>query len=461
MPALAVVGGGITGLTAAWTLAQAGAEVVVFEARDRLGGVIRTDRVDAVPVEAGPDAFLAGDGVLSLCQSLDLEDDLISPDVFGAYIWSRGKLRRLPPGVVLGLPAQPFRALRAGLLSPTGAARAGAEVFVPGPLKGADVSVGTLIRRRFGPEVLERLVDPLMAGRRAGHTHDMSLRSADAMVDALARSHRSLLLGLRRERRAGRLAGGPPPFLTPRGGMERLVDALARGLRGLLGPDSIRTGAPVTRVRTRNGGMTLDLEGKDAMHADGVVVCVPAPHAAGLLRGLSDDASHELAGIPFASTAVVTFVYPPASCELPPNGSGFLVPSSEGKTLAACTWYSVKWPASAPSDGGIVLRAFVGRAGTDPALNLDDNGLATLLERELADALRPTAPPRLTKVARWADSLPEYGVGHAERVARIGEALEGHPRLALAGAAYRGSGIPDCVSGATAAARRVLAALAP
>lgn len=461
MPTVAVVGGGITGLTAAWTLAKAGMEVVVLEAQGRLGGVIKTDRLDGVPVEAGPDAFLAGDAIVSLCAAVGLQDDLIPPSVFGAYIWSRGRLRCLPPGVVLGLPAWPTQALRAGLLSPIGALRATAEVLVPGPLRGGDVSVGTLVRRRFGPEVLERLVDPLMAGRRAGHTDDMSLQAADAKLDGLARAHRSILLGIRRGRRSGELADGPPPFLAPRGGMERLVDALARGLCDRLGPGCIRTGAPVTRVSSRGDGFTLDLLRNGPLDADGVVVCLPAAQAAGVLRGLSGDVSRELEGIPFASTAVATFVYPPDSCALPPDGSGFLVPSSEGKTLAACTWYSLKWPSSAPADGGIVLRAFIGRAGTDPALSLDDDDLAVLLQRELGDALRPTAPPRLRQVARWTDSLPQYRVGHAERVTRIERALEGHPRLALAGAAYRGSGIPDCVAGAEVAARRVLEVLPP
>ncbi|MDQ3753080.1 MAG: protoporphyrinogen oxidase [Actinomycetota bacterium] len=460
MPKVAVVGGGVTGLTAAWTLAKSGVEVVVLEAGDRLGGVIRTDHLDGVPVEAGPDAFLAGDAATSLCASVGLGEDLISPHVFGAYIWSGGRLRRLPQGVVLGLPAWPTQALRAGLLSPGGALRASAEVLIPGPLKGGDVSVGWLVRQRFGREVLERLVDPLMAGRRAGYTDDMSLRAADSKVDGLARSHRSILLGIRRERRSGKLAGGPPPFLAPRGGMERLIDALANSVRSRLGPGSIRMGAPVTRVTASGAGFRLALS-EGPLDADGVVVCLPAPQAAGVLRGLSGDAARELEGIPFASTAVVTFVYPPAGCVLPPHGSGFLVPSAEGRTLAACTWYSAKWPASAPPGGGIVLRAFVGRAGTDPALRLDDGDLVALLQGELADAMHPAAPPSLTRVARWPDSLPQYRVGHDQRVGRIELALAAHPRLHLAGAAYRGSGIPDCVAGAETAARKMLDALAP
>ena len=399
MPRVAVVGGGVTGLAAAWTLARAGAEVVVLEARDRLGGVIRTDRIDGVPVEAGPDAFLGGGAASSLCTSVGLGDDLISPDLFGAYIWSGGGLRRLPQGVVMGLPAAPAQAVRAGLLSPLGALRASAEVLLPGPLRGGDVSVGSLIRRRFGREVLERLVDPLMAGRRAGYTDDMSLQAADANVDGLARSNRSILLGIRRGRRSGELSGAPPAFLAPRDGMERLVDALLQALRSLLGQGCTRTGAAVNRVTAHGDGFRLDLD-EDPVNADGVVVCLPAPGAARVLRGLSGDAARELEGIPFASTAVVTFMYPPAACVLSPHGSGFLVPSTEGRTLAACTWYSAKWPASTPAGGGILLRAFVGRAGTDPALRLDDDALVALLQSELGEAMHVTAPPRLARVAR-------------------------------------------------------------
>ena len=456
-PSVAVLGGGVTGLAAANALSRdGGVRVTLLEARATMGGIVRTDSIEGVPVEAGPDAFLAREPVQKLCAEVGLEGELVEPAVFGAYLWSRGRLRKLVPGrIVLGLPASPLAAVGAGLLSAPGALRCLADFLLPGPLEGPDVSVASVVRRRLGREVLERLVDPMMAGRRAGRTEDMSLAAADAELDALARRHRSLLLGLRKLRRRGELQAGPPLFRAPAGGLGRLVGALTRRLEGRV---ELRTNAPVeTLVPGVGTPYVVSLTSGENLGADAVLCCLPAFAAAEVLEALNEPAARDLRAIPYADTAVGTFVYPPrGSPSLPPDGSGFLVPAAEQRTVAACTWYSQKWPAARPADGGVVLRAFVGRGGRDPVLDFGDEGLLGAVAADLRNALGLSVPPRTSRLARWDGSLPEYRVGHAMRVSRIEAALEQTPGVVLAGAAYRGSGIPDCVQGAEAAARRIL-----
>jgi protoporphyrinogen/coproporphyrinogen III oxidase len=457
-PVVAVVGAGISGLAAAHRLVEEGtARAVLLEGRERLGGVIRTDEIDGVLVEAGPDAFVAGGEIAALCESAGIpEGDLVAPAVFGAYIWSRGRVRKLPAEVVFGLPGAPLSIARRGLLSPPGAMRALADLVLPGPLAGPDVAVGQFIGRRMGREVVQRLVDPLLAGRRAGYIETMSLAAADDRVDELARSHRSLILGLRQLRRSGALESGPPAFRAPRGGMERLVEGLLEKLEGV----EVRTGAFVEGVGHAAGGRyRVRIAEGPALEADAVIVAIPAPAAAGLMSDLSDPAARELRTIRFADTAVATFLFPPGAATVPGDGSGFLVPKVEGRGIAACTWYSHKWPSSAPPDGGSVLRAFVGRSGREAALELDDDRLAGTIAAELSDAMAIEVSPRAWRVTRWNSSLPEYTVGHGEKVDRIREALKGHPRVALAGAAYAGSGIPDCVKSGRAAASEVIEGL--
>ncbi len=454
-PVAAVVGGGITGLVAARDILQAGLDVVVLEAAGDAGGKIATRSLEGVAVEAGPDSFLARDrwGV-DLCASIGLGDELVSPAVFGGLVWSRGRLHPLPRGLVSGIPTLPVSVLRTGLLSRRGALRAAADLFGSKPLTGRDVSIGALVRERLGDEVLERLVDPLLAGTRAGDADEMSLAAAAPELDVVARRHRSLILGLRTwgPDEPGKTA--PPAFKAPLGGMSRIVGALKTELHDA----DVRYDSALENVARDGKGFRLETRSGD-VRADGVVLTAPAFAAARQVAGLDPAASQALASIPYASVAVVALGYPTAAGKPPASGSGVLVPRVERRTVAACTWYSEKWPASAPADG-FLLRAVVGRSGRHPALDLGDDDLVAAVHEALADMLGLKAGPRSHLVTRWESALPQYLVGHLDRVAGAELALAQHGPLFLAGAGYRGSGIPDCIKSATEAAAAVVNALA-
>jgi oxygen-dependent protoporphyrinogen oxidase len=283
----------------------------------------------------------------------------------------------------------------------------------------------------------------------------MSLAAALPQIDSLARRHRSLIRGLRHAQQSGALESGPPPFLTVRGGLGRLVHHLVRDLGGRT---ELRAATPVDRVQPRGGGFVVHLADGGREDVAGVVLALPAHRASRLLRGMSPEAAEELAGIAHASVASATLVYPPGTLDPPAGSSGMLVPGREGRTLSACSWFSTKWPHAAPG-GETVIRCFVGRSARHPALDLDDAQLTERLVDDLRAALGIATPPRRASVTRWELGLPQYAVGHLERVARIEAALAPWPSLALAGASYRGSGLSDCISQARGAAQRVLRGL--
>jgi protoporphyrinogen/coproporphyrinogen III oxidase len=428
---VAVVGGGITGLAAAHALATRPdpPEVVLYEADDRLGGKIATAEFCGVPVERGPDTMLARvPWAVDLCRRLGLADRLVSPATGAASVWARGRLRPLPEGLVLGVPARLGPLVRGGILSVPGLARAGLDLVLPRwPGRGGDdPSIAEAIGRRFGPEVVERLVEPLLSGINAGRADGLSLAATAPDVAAAAAGGRSLLLGLRR-----RPAAPPGPvFVSLPGGLSTLVQALATALvdRGV----DIRTG-------TRLTGLPAD--------ADAVIVTVPAPAAAALL------AVEELRAIAYAGVAVVTMAYPDDALTRPLVGSGFLVPRAEGWLLTAGTFVSSKWPALKPP-GLTLVRASTGRAGDDRWAGLDDATLAARLHDELARALALRRPPVASRVDRWPASFPQYAPGHLARVDRIEAALPAG--VVVAGAAYRGVGIAACIRQGEAAAARVL-----
>lgn len=459
-PRLAIVGGGITGLAAAYFLRPstwhgAPPEVVLLESSDRLGGKVRTDPFDGIALDAGPDGFLAQKPwAASLCAELGLGDRLVPSAPLPALLWLGERLRPLPAGLALGVPARLGPVARAGILSPAGLARAAADLVLPARDDAGDESLGALVRRRLGAEVLDRLVDPLVGGVYAGRADGLSARSvAPALVEAERRA-RSLLLGLR-----GSAVTASPPrsaFQTLRGGLGRLVAALAAALDGV----SVRTGAPVLGIAATPAGRYLLALPDGPEEFDAVLVALPAFAAATTLRPLCGPAASALEEIPYASVAVVALRYPPVAAPTLPPASGFLVPPREGRLMTACTWSSRKWPHLAPPDGSLIVRCSVGRADDASALDLDDGELVTRVDAELGQALRLRAGPTASRVTRWPRAIPQYAVGHGERLARIVRHLAPFEGLVLAGAAYRGLGLPDCVRQAREAAEAVRASLA-
>ena len=424
-----VVGGGITGLATAWYLREAGAAVTLYEAGERLGGKIQTGDLDGVPVELGPDTFLARvPWAVDLCRALGLEDELVAPATGKAYVWTRGRLRPLPSGTVLGVPARLRPLARSGIVSPRGLARAAADLVLPHRPLSDDPSVAEVVGGRFGRDVVDRLVEPLIGGIHAGRADRLSLAAvAPQVAGPAAAGGRSLMRALRK----APPGGGGPVFLGLRGGLARLVDRLVERLDGV----DIRLGEPLTDLPPGP-----------------VVVTVPAYAAAPLLPAAAAD----LRAIEYASVATVTLAYPPDALRGPLDGSGFLVPRIDGRLMTACTWLTSKWPDVAAAAGGrVLLRVSAGRAGDDRALALDDATLAARLHTELEEAMGLRRDPDEAVVTRWPRSFPQYDVGHQARVARIEAALP--PGAVVAGAAYRGVGIAACIQQAQQAAVAVLA----
>ena len=475
-----VVGGGIAGLTAALELAEAGVAVAVVEASDRFGGKIATSRVDGFVVEAGADSFLSTKPAgLALAERLGISDRLVNSKTEDrrTFVWSRGQLRELPEGLVLGSPARAWSLLRSGLLSPAGAARLVGDVAVPrrrsgdngaqaGPPAGEE-TVAEFFTRRLGPEAYTRVVEPLLAGIHAGDATRLSLPATFPRFVDMERDHgglvRAALVGvapklLRRKGNGpvGPVPAGRTPFVSFQSGMAELIEALEARLRSL-GTD-LRIGRPVATVRAVGGGYEVVLDDGSAPPAAAVVLATPAPvdrrarpaalpdgsDAAGGDRARLD--GHRVAGLPGDDVGT------------PPAGYGFVVPRAEGRHLLAGTWGSGKWPGRAPT-GQVLVRGYVGGVGREAVLEADDDGLVHLVRAELGVLAGIRGTPVHTEVHRFPAGMPQYTVGHLGRVERIRRALAACPGLAVTGAPYGGVGIPDCIADALSTARSVLATL--
>ncbi|HEV3354608.1 MAG TPA: protoporphyrinogen oxidase [Acidimicrobiales bacterium] len=454
-PRVVVVGAGIAGLATAWYLDQRGLDVVVLEASDRVGGKVRTSELDGVALDVGPDTFLGRmPWAVDLCRELGLGDQLVAPATSRAWLWSRRALLPLPEGLALGVPLKPLALARSGVVSPAGLARAALDVVLPQIKPRADPSVADVIGGRLGQEVLDRLVDPLIGGINAGRSDRLSMAAVAPDLFAAHRRHRSLILGLRAERKKAPPSDAPL-FLGLRGGMERLTSTLAASV-------DVRTSTAVEAVARSEGGR-LAVAGRDSdgvpLDADAVVLAVPAVAAAPMVRGVSAKAADALAQTRYASVAVATLAYRPDDIAHPLDGSGFLVPRVDGRLLTACTWFSSKWPDVRPG-GLVLLRCSAGRDADERIAQLDDDELVARLHAEAGEALGLRAPPAEAVVTRWPHAFPQYDVGHLGRVSAAERALARQlPGVTLVGASYRGVGIASCVRQAKEAAERIAGTL--
>lgn len=445
MSRLVVVGGGISGLAAAWAASEAGFEVTVLEAAPRIGGKLRVEEIGGIPVDVGAEALLAArpEGV-ALLEQAGLGAERIEPLTTAARIRAGGAGHPLPARTFMGIPSDLHALHESGALSAQGLAAAAAEPDLPPlPPLTDDIAVGALVRARFGNEVVDRLVEPLLGGVYAGRADALSLRAtARPLAEQLAREGGSLLAAVGAV--AGRGTRAPdagPVFISVRGGLGRLPSALAA-----TGGFEIRTSTTVRAITRTPTGFALECGAvpvAERLEADAVVVAVPPAKAARLLREIAPRASTELAGIDSASVAIVSFAYEGVDA---PEGSGLLVSAGERLAVKGVTFSSSKWPLDA--DGRVLLRASVGRAGEPQALQLDDAELIALVRRELQALTGIAAPPIDARVTRWGGGLPQYAVGHAERVARIRGAVAEVPGLGICGAAFDGIGVPACIAAA-------------
>ncbi|MFF8973011.1 protoporphyrinogen oxidase [Streptomyces sp. NPDC014995] len=444
-----VVGAGIAGLAAAHRLVTRGARVTVLEAARRLGGKLQVAEMEGVRFDLGAESMLARrPEAVDLAREVGLGDRLQPPATAAASIWTRGALRPMPKGHVMGVPGT-ADALT-GVLSDEGLARVGRDADLPRTETGDDVAVGEYVAARLGREVVDRVVEPLLGGVYAGDAYRLSMRSTVPQLFEVARRHDSLTEAVREiqaKAAANRQTG--PVFMGIEGGVGTLAHAVADSVTAHGG--EILSGRPATELRREAGGGWRVTAGDRVLHADTVVVAVPAPVAAGLLAAESPAAAAELRAIEYASMALVTLAYRRGEVSLP-DGSGFLVPPVDGRSIKASTFSFRKWRWSAEENPDVVMvRTSVGRYGETEILQREDAHLVEVSRQDLKAATGLDATPLRTHVTRWTDGLPQYPVGHHARVARIREHVAKLPGLAVCGAQYDGVGIPACIASAYAA----------
>lgn len=463
-PHVVVVGGGISGLAAALALRRSGPpglRITVLEAAAELGGKLATSDVAGVPVDEGAESFLSRrQEAVELAGAVGLSSELVAPATTAAGIWTRGRVRPLPGGTLLGVPTAVGPVARSGVLSGRGTARLLLDRLVPASPLHDDVAVGHFVARRLGREVVDRLVDPLLGGVYAGRADLLSLAATIPALAQVARRGGSLLTGARQSLEAIRGADGTPyagpVFQTLSGGLGRLPAAVAAASGA-----QVRRNVTVRELaRTPTGGWQLVVgptARPERLAADAVVLALPGGPTSRLLTELAPVAAAELAAIDYASVAIVTLAYAGAPV-LP--GSGFLVPAVDGRTTKAATFSTTKWAHVAAAGPDLtIVRCSVGRHGEAAALQREDEELVATVSAELTQAVGLPARPVDVRVTRWGGALPQYAVGHLDRVARIRSAVAELPGLAVCGAAYDGVGIPACIGSGQRAATEVLSGL--
>jgi oxygen-dependent protoporphyrinogen oxidase len=469
-----VVGGGLSGLTAAYRIHERArmlrrpVELTVLEAKDRLGGVISTDRFDGFAVEGGPDSFITNKPwAIDLCRRLGLADQLVETDASHrrSFVVKGGRLVPVPEGFVLLAPHRLLPMLTTPVLSWRGKLRFLMDLVIPRRIEDTEESLAAFVRRRFGREALDRLIQPLVAGIYTADPNDLSLKATFPQFLAMEREHGSLIRAARRES----VARGPRHlelrasgarygmFVTLADGMETLPATLAKALPA----GSVSTATAVRRV-SRNDPVSpwlVELLDGPPLEADAVILATEAHASARLLDAQDPALALQLRAIPYASSVIVNIAYRRDQISHPLDGFGAVVPAIEGRAILAVSFLSVKFPNRAPA-GTALLRAFIGGMTHPEQFELDDDAITAVVRRELADLIGAAGDPVFVRIDRHPRSMPQYNLGHLERVAAIRRNLAKYSRLYLVGVAYDGVGIADCIHAAEQTADTLLVALA-
>ena len=462
MTRIAIVGGGISGLSAAYELEEQrrnsslALEYVLYESSSQLGGVLRTEHIDGCVVEAGPDSFITEKPwAADLCRELGLGDQLIGSNDADrkTYILVRGRLIEMPDGLMFLVPTKIMPTVLSPLFSWKTKLRMAMELFHPPRAVGHDESVGEFVERHYGSEMVERLGDPLLSGVYGGEAASLSVRAVLPRFAEMERKYGSLgraMLAARKKMSAGPRRVAPPLFTSLKNGMQHLAETVVSRLTS----SSLVTDAPVQAIQREAGGWVV-FAGMRSDYFDAVIIALPAAAAAHVLRMASPELAAELAAIEYSSSITVGLGYGPDVRQTLPPGFGFLVPRGEGKRLLAATFVHNKFPHRAPEDRAL-LRCFFAGVNAENVWPLSDDQIIGIVRSELQQIIGLRAEPLFGRVYKWKSAMAQYGVGHLERLERIERLRHQLPGLALASNAYRGIGVPDCVWSGRESAKQLL-----
>ncbi len=469
MKRIVIIGGGVSGLGAAYTLKELQAEngdmeFVLLEKQDRLGGQVITEKINGFTVEGGPDCVIRDKtATYDFAKKIGIYEDLINTQTEnqGTFILNDGKLEPLPEGVMMMVPTKFSPFVQSALLTWRGKLRAGMDLFIPRSKGLDDESLGSFVTRRFGREVLDKIAEPLVGGIHASDPETMSLKATFPRFLQYEKDKRSLIIAMLSAKRkmakaAPSFSKGPERtlFVSFKNGMQELIDGLENGI----GQEHLQMTSAVERVEPKTGGKAgydVVLRNGERIEADAVIMTTLSYACADLIENFDKELSDSLLEIPCVSSATINLAYKREDVPHDLRGYGFLVPQVENRQIMASTWTSSKWPGRAP-EGYVLLRTFAGGAFNQDLAFQDNERIVRVMRHELQDILGITAEPYFSRVFHWKASMPQYSMGHTDRVEKIEELTAGHGGLFITGASYRGVGVPDCLNNGKEAAIKAL-----